>query len=945
MLRFSLPRPTRSVAASSHRTPAVSPRLAWLAPLFAFVCAVAALPSLQAADTPPAIVTQPADLSVDAGQPATFSVTATGTAPLAYQWKKAGLNLPGATNASYAIAAVQAADTGDYAVVVTNSAGSIGSRTATLSLNRAPVFLTQPADIVTVHGAHFSTSIQLSTSNNSPVTLQLLVAGQPAWLQPDTAPGTTNPISVNLDGRPLFLEDDGSTYQIVATNAYGSTASLARSIAVNPIPPAITEQPESQEASLHETVYFSVFATGTDLSYQWRKEGANIPDATDATLELPDVQFKDAGSYAVVISNRAKTIISRAVNLSVGQPYAPIILQAPVDTPATVGLPVQLSVSAKGSYGLVYQWYKNGQAIRDANFSVLSFASPTVADTGTYTVTVSNPLGLLTTTPVRLTVIPPTAPSITAQPQNTTVLVGGSATFTAGVYGSVPLTYQWSRAGFLLADGVGPSYTVSNISAQQSGEPYVLTVTNALGEAVSSPAYLYVETNPAPPVITASSPSLRAVPGETVTFSVTATGFGPLTYQWYRAATALPGATGATLTLSALTLADAGVYTCTVTSPIARITSPSIVLTVAYVPPSFTGATPASATKLVGDSATFSVNAGGSAPLTYQWYRDATPLPGATKSTLALATLSLADAGVYTVTVTNPGGTLTSPAARLTVLVPNPARLINFSILTDLPADDSFTLGFATGGTGTSGATKPVLLRAVGPALTQFGVPGVHPDPYLELYQSSAKIAANDNWADDPGSRSGLIFSSVGAFAPPSPASKDASLNAATLAPGSYSLRIAGHGRIGGAVVGELYETTPAADFTSATPRLVNLSVLKRLGSGVTLGFVVGGTGSRPVLIRAVGPALSGFGVDQPLADPTLVLQNSAGVTIASNDNWNAGDAATMTTVGAFALPAGSRDAALRLTLAPGTYTVQVSATSGSANPTGPVLVEVYEAP
>jgi hypothetical protein len=125
----------------------------------------------------------------------------------------------------------------------------------------------------------------------------------------------------------------------------------------------------------------------------------------------------------------------------------------------------------------------------------------------------------------------------------------------------------------------------------------------------------------------------------------------------------------------------------------------------------------------------------------------------------------------------------------------------------------------------------------------------------------------------------------------------------------------------------------------------VNLSVLKRLGSGVTLGFVVGGTGSRPVLIRAVGPALSGFGVDQPLADPTLVLQNSAGVTIASNDNWNAGDAATMTTVGAFALPAGSRDAALRLTLAPGTYTVQVSATSGSANPTGPVLVEVYEAP
>lgn len=126
------------------------------------------------------------------------------------------------------------------------------------------------------------------------------------------------------------------------------------------------------------------------------------------------------------------------------------------------------------------------------------------------------------------------------------------------------------------------------------------------------------------------------------------------------------------------------------------------------------------------------------------------------------------------------------------------------------------------------------------------------------------------------------------------------------------------------------------------TARLINIATRVTVGgqAGTPIpGFVVGGTGSRQVLVRAVGPALGSFGVGGVLADPKLSLI-SGSATIASNDNWVAADGALMAGVGAFALPAGSRDAALVGTLAPAAYTAPVATDTGS----GVALVEVYDA-
>ena len=126
--------------------------------------------------------------------------------------------------------------------------------------------------------------------------------------------------------------------------------------------------------------------------------------------------------------------------------------------------------------------------------------------------------------------------------------------------------------------------------------------------------------------------------------------------------------------------------------------------------------------------------------------------------------------------------------------------------------------------------------------------------------------------------------------------------------------------------------------------RLINLSVLTPIltGQPLTAGFVLTGTESKRVLIRAIGPTLSTFGVLNPVSDPTLLLYDSRGVIIGSNDDWQSSNASTMASAGAFALPAGSRDAVIVVTLVPGAYT---TAARGFGNASGMVLIEVYEAP
>ena len=273
------------------------------------------------------------------------------------------------------------------------------------------------------------------------------------------------------------------------------------------------------------------------------------------------------------------------------------------------------------------------------------------------------------------------------------------------------------------------------------------------------------------------------------------------------------------------------------------------------------------------------------------------------------------------------------------------ARVSNLSVRAEAGGGaDTLITGFTVG----PGLRKTVLIRAVGPTLGVFGVAGTLADPKLELFSGTTKIAENDNWnASDANT-----FTSVGAFALGAN-SKDAAL-VATLDPGSYTAQVSGLGAaaIGVALV-EVYEITGGAT------RLINLSTRARVGTGANIlipGLTVApGSAPRRLLLRAVGPGLTAFGVSGALADPKLELLGAAGK-IAENDNWETAigtasvDAAQLRTAfgesGAFPLTAGSKDAALLVNLPSGGYTLQVSGVglpAGAGATTGIALVELYD--
>ncbi|MEY2877751.1 MAG: hypothetical protein RLZZ15_131, partial [Verrucomicrobiota bacterium] len=335
-------------------------------------------------------------------------------------------------------------------------------------------------------------------------------------------------------------------------------------------------------------------------------------------------------------------------------------------------------------------------------------------------------------------------------------------------------------------------------------------------------------------------------------------------------------------------------------------------------------AQPAAQTVLFGGSANLTATATTTGFAWYQWLKDGVPVEGATKATLSLAAPTPANVGNYTLVVSNAGGSVVSTPARLEVL--SGSALANLSVRTTLAAGQTLTLGAVV-----SGGSKDVLIRAAGPALGAFGLTGMA-DPKLELFTPGATTptATNDDW---PASLAGT-FASVGAFGFPA-GSKDAALSQTVSGP--FTVRASGTGA--GVVLVEAYDTAGGL-----SPRLINVSARNRVGTGADIliaGISIAGTGSKQLLIRAVGPSLTAFGVTGTLADPTLRVIDAKGVVVAANDNWAAALAPTFTQVGAFALTPASRDAALLVTLPAGsTYTVQVS---GVNNATGEALVEIYE--
>ena len=723
---------------------------------------------LKVTNIPPAITVQPTNMAVGVGSKATFAVTATGTAPLSYQWQVDGTNLvngsikngptiSGATTNVLKISNAQTNNSGNYTVIVTNFGGSVTSSVAILTMQTSPVIvLLQPTNQAMAVGA--TAAFTVTAIGTVPLRYQWWVNGTNLVKNGTIKNGPTisGATTTNLTIKNVQTTNSGN-YTVVVTNIAGSVTSSPNAVlTVTNIPPAITVQPTNQMVGVGTTVTLAVTATGTaPLRYQWQVNGTNlvngtvkngptISGATTNVLKISNAQTNNSGNYTVIVTNFGGMVASSNAVLTVAS--SPMITMQPTNQTLAVGSTATLAVTAVGTATLRYHWQVNGTnlvnggSISGATTANLTIKNAQTNNSGNYTVIVTNFAGSVTSSNAVLTVA--VSPVIVMQPTptNQAMAVGDTATFTVAAVGLAPLSYQWQMNGTNLVDGTDPvngditsgsttnNLIISNAQTTNSGS-YTVIVANSVGSVTSSNALLMV-TN-VPPGITVQPTSQTVAVGSTVTFSVYGTGTSPFFFQWQKdganlvdgttiSGSTISGSTNYVLTISDAQMNDSGNYLLIVTNYGGSVTSSVAFLTVASSPVIVTQ--PTNQVLAVGSNATFAVTAVGILPLSYQWQVNGTNLvdgtnlvtggvfSGSTSNVLTITDVQTNDSGDYTVIVTNIAGSVISSNAVLTVATS--------PVIVTQPTNQAVALG--------SNATFAVTAVGISPLSYQWQTNGVN---------------------------------------------------------------------------------------------------------------------------------------------------------------------------------------------------------------------------
>ena len=654
--------------------------------------------------TPPRIAALPVNQTVNEGQKATLTPSVTGSAPFAYQWKKAGVDLPGATNATFAVEAARGADAGSYTVFVANSAGSVtfGPIVLTVIVAVAPVIESLSFPPVVYAGNSFS--IALFVKGTAPFSYQWHKDGVP--LPGETRAGFS---------RGAATAADVGTYRVSVTNAVATTTSAGGTIAVSfPPRPIIREHPASPTVTVGDPVTLSVSAvgarsgftddeTGSDLDYQWRRNGTPLPGATTRSYGfIAGAATGVRDSYTVLVGNPQGVSLSEPAVVTVLPPAAPTITGHPAGLAVRQGEELALTVDAAGTRAPVYRWRKDGVLIAGATAATYAKPAAVTADAGSYTVVVSNPTGTVTSLPAPVVVLPAVPPVITSHPASSSLPPSNFLPYlSVGVLSPSGVTYQWRKDG-LPIPGAAASRTFS-LATPQPASPgsYTVTVTNAVGSVTSKPAVVTVDATP--PLISFTAGGEVVAIGDFLRLDLLLS-VDPATVQWRKDGVLVPGANGSSLVFPAVTAAQAGAYVATVTAagqPPATSRPITVEILDLGVAPRIVRQ-PAAQTRAPAAPASFTVAAEGERPFAYQWRKDAVAIPGATDSTYVINAALAASAGDYSVVVTNRHGSVPSVAVPLAV---NPPAPLTAPVILDQPASRVLFVGEAGGGLSVSVAS------------------------------------------------------------------------------------------------------------------------------------------------------------------------------------------------------------------------------------------------
>ena len=446
-----------------------------------------------AVQVPPLIWWQQSDRTVSGGQTTIFEPYVIGSRPLTFQWYFNGTILAGQTNEWLMLDSIQTNQFGSYYFIVTNNYGSATGQVAVLS-EGVPGIVTQPAS----RGMFIGSDVNFSTTvvGTGPLGYQWYFNGTPLGDSAHIAGSTTASLIISN-----AQASDAGSYSMVITNAIGSNATIAATL-------AMVSQPTNQNVLAGTTASFTVSVTGsTSLSYRWYFNGvaltnsARISGTTNLTLTLSNIQTNDNGAYQLVITNVYGAATSAVATLTAVAIPA-VITSQPTNRTALRGDTVAFAATAIGTAPMAYRWYFNGTALTNgshggritgATNSTLTITGSQTNDSGDYQIVVTNYYQTDTSVVATLTVLVPVA--ITTQPHSQAILLGSSATLMVAANGTEPLNYQWYFCGSPLSDNgriTGsrtPILQLANVQASDAGD-YVAVVTNYFSTAASIAASL-----------------------------------------------------------------------------------------------------------------------------------------------------------------------------------------------------------------------------------------------------------------------------------------------------------------------------------------------------------------------------------------------------------------------------------------------------------------------
>ncbi len=528
---------------------------------------------------PPAAIA-PASVAVCVGASATLTASGGTT----YAWSNSG--------GSNAAATFSPTTTTTYTVTVTDGNNCSTTATRQVTVNQLPVAVINPSSVTICSGA----------SQN------LIASG-----------GVSYNWSNQLGTGPskLVLPVATTTYTVTVTDANNCTATASSVVTVNPIT-NITTEPVSQTACTGSAVTFSVAANGTGLTYQWKKNGANINLATLSSYNIPSLTINDADNYSVVVTGTCGADTSALAVLSVVTSAS--ISQQPLAQAVCVGAPLTLSVVGSGGNNTTYVWRRGSTVLGSQTTSTLSIVSATANDAGPYSVVISGSCGTVASDTVLVTVNNNPTAAISG---NGTICNGTSTTLTA----SGGSSFAWSNSL-----GSNAAVTVSPTTATT----YTVTVTQNNCSATASQA-VTVNQLPVAAILPASSTICAGA-------SATLTASGGTSYLW-----------NTNSTTAAITVSPGATIAYTVTVTDANGCSATAQRTVTVNPLPVAAISPSSVAICLGSSQVLTASGGAS----YVWSGNLTAN--------AIQNLSPSTTTTYTTTVTDANNCSATASATITV--------------------------------------------------------------------------------------------------------------------------------------------------------------------------------------------------------------------------------------------------------------------------------------